>query len=432
MKKINIINLGCSKNLVDSEIVKGGLIGNNFQYVDDVEKAETVIINTCGFILSARKESIDMILEIAKMKQENKLEKLIVMGCLSERFEDELRKEIPEVDKYFGANKMSEVIKYLSSNRQKYDPIYSRSLMTKPHYAFLKISEGCSNKCSFCSIPIMRGKQGSRPLDEIIEEANYLVREKHIKELIVIAQDTTTYGYDLKDNVRLFDVLKELDRISKVKWIRLHYAHPDHFDKRIIDLISKAKRIIPYLDIPFQHVNEEILRKMNRQGNRETFTKLIREMRNKISKLILRTTFMVGFPGETEEQFLELYDFIKEVKFERLGVFKYSEEQDTFAEKYDDNIPEKVKEERYNKIMELQQKISLEFNKKLVGSTQTVLIDEYDKNSKVAYGRTYMDSPEIDNNVIIEKELNEGEFYNIKINDFMEYDLFGEKNSKIK
>ena len=431
MKKINIINLGCSKNLVDSEIVKGGLINNGFQYVNDVEKAEIVIINTCGFILSAREESIDTILEIAKMKQKNTLKKLIVVGCLAERFENELKTEIPEVDKYFGANQMSEVINYLSSNEQEYDPIYNRSLMTKPHYAFLKISEGCSNNCSFCSIPIMRGKQISRPLNEIIEEANYLVEKKNIKELVVIAQDTTTYGYDLKDNVRLFDVLRELDKVKKVKWIRLHYIHPDHFDKKIIGLISKAKRIIPYLDIPFQHANEEILRKMNRQGNAKIFTRLINKMRNEIPNLILRTTFIVGFPGETEEQFLELYDFIKEVKFERLGVFKYSEEQDTSAEKFDDNVSEKIKEKRYNKIMELQQKISLELNKKLVGTTQIVLIDEYDEKTKVAYGRTYMDSPEIDNNVIIEEELTEGKFYNIKINDFMEYDLFGEKFSKI-
>lgn len=432
MRKINIINLGCSKNLVDSEIVKGGLIDNDFQYVNDIEKAEIVIVNTCGFILSAREESIDTILEIVKMKQENKLKKVIVMGCLSDRFEQELSKEIPEVDKYFGANQMSEVINYLSSDNKKYDPIYNRSLMTKPHYAFLKISEGCSNNCSFCSIPIMRGKQISRPLNEIIEEANYLVEKKHIKELIVIAQDTTTYGYDLNENIRLFDVLKELDKISKVKWIRLHYTHPDHFDERIIELISKAKRIIPYIDIPFQHVNEEILKKMNRRGNANKFTKLVNKLRNRIPKLILRTTFIVGFPGETKGQFSELYNFINDVKFERLGVFKYSEEQDTAAEKFEDDISEKIKEERLNKIMKLQQKISLELNKKLVGTTQNVLIDEYDENSKVAYGRTYMDSPEIDNSVIIEEKLNEGKFYKIKINDYMEYDLFGEKILKIK
>ncbi len=427
MKKINIINLGCAKNLVDSEIVKGGLVDNEFQYVNNVEQAEIVIINTCGFILSARQESIDAIMEIVKMKQENKLKKVIVMGCLSDRFEQELKIAIPEVDKYFGTNQMSEVIKYLSSNNKKYEPIYNRSLMTKPHYAFIKISEGCSNNCSFCSIPIMRGKQVSRLINDILKEAKYLVEKKHIKELIVIAQDTTTYGYDLKENIRLFDVLKELDKISKVKWIRLHYTHPDHFDERIIDLISKAKRIIPYIDIPFQHVNEKILRKMNRKGNANKFKKLINKLRNRIPKLILRTTFIVGFPGETDEQFSELYNFIKEIKFERLGVFKYSEEQDTAAEKFEDDVSEKIKEERLNKIMKLQQKISLEFNKKLVGTTQNVLIDEYDKNSRVAYGRTYMDSPEIDNSVIIEKKLTEGEIYKIKINDYMEYDLFGEK-----
>jgi len=427
MKKINIINLGCSKNLVDSEIVKGGLISQNFQYENDVKKAQIVIINTCGFILSAREESIDTILEIAEMKKENILEKLIVMGCLTERFREELETEIPEVDKFFGANEMSKVIDYLLPDGKKYDSIYNRSLMTKPHYAFLKIAEGCSNNCSFCSIPIMRGKQISRPIDEIIEEAKYLTEKKNIKELVIIAQDTTTYGYDLDDNVRLYDVLSELDKIENVKWIRLHYTHPDHFDERIIELISKAKKIIPYLDIPFQHVNEEILRRMNRRGNAKIFTKLINKLRNEIPNLVLRTTFMVGFPGETEEQFLELYNFVKEIKFERLGVFTYSEEQDTIAEKYDDNISQKIKQKRYNKIMELQQKISLEFNEKLIGTTQVVLIDEYNKKTNTAFGRTYMDSPEIDNNVIIEEKLQESKFYEIKINDFVEYDLFGEK-----
>ncbi len=427
MKKINIINLGCSKNLVDSEIVKGGLISQNFQYENDVKEAQIVIINTCGFILSAREESIDTILEIAEMKKENILEKLIVMGCLTERFREEMETEIPEVDKFFGANEMSKVIDYLLPDGEKYDSVYNRSLMTKPHYAFLKIAEGCSNNCSFCSIPIMRGKQISRPIDEIIEEAKYLTEKKNIKELVIIAQDTTTYGYDLDDNVRLYDVLSELDKIENVKWIRLHYTHPDHFDERIIELMSKAKKIIPYLDIPFQHVNEEILRRMNRRGNAKIFTKLINKLRNEIPNLVLRTTFMVGFPGETEEQFLELYNFVKEIKFERLGVFTYSEEQDTIAEKYDDNISKKIKQKRYNKIMELQQKISLEFNEKLIGTTQVVLIDEYNKKTNTAFGRTYMDSPEIDNNVIIEEKLQESKFYEIKINDFVEYDLFGEK-----
>jgi ribosomal protein S12 methylthiotransferase len=422
MKKFNIISLGCSKNLVDSEEVKGLLLSGGFSYSETAEEAEVVIINTCGFILPAKEEGIDTILRAIKLKERGKIKSVIVMGCLSQRYREDLRKELPEVDAFFGVDEIKDVAKYLLHKDAIAAP---RSLMTPGHYAFLKIAEGCNNNCAYCAIPLIRGKQVSLKPEIILAEAKNLA-EQGVQELIVIAQDTTTYGWDLDKNTRLTGLLRSLDAMNAFKWIRLHYAHPAHFDTELIDVINGSKSILPYIDIPIQHIHSDMIRAMGRGKNGDHIRELIEKLRAEIPNLALRTTVMVGFPGETEEAFNELLAFVKEVRFDRLGGFTYSQEEGTPAVPLGDPIPEGIKTRRLEAIMNAQREISLEKNEALIGTKQEVLIDAYDKQSGDSYGRTFRDSPDIDNRVILPGEFKKGAFVTVEITDAVDYDLLGD------
>jgi ribosomal protein S12 methylthiotransferase len=422
MIKFNIISLGCSKNLVDSEEVKGLLLSGGFTYVEEAENSDVLIINTCGFILPAKEEGINTILQAIKLKENGQIKSVIVMGCLSQRYREELEKELPEVDAFFGVNEIQDVGRYLLHRDAIAAP---RSLMTPGHYAFLKIAEGCNNNCSYCAIPLIRGKQVSLKPEDILKDAENMAKQG-VKELIVIAQDTTTYGWDLGKDIRLPGLLKELDDMDAFPWIRLHYAHPAHFDPELIKVINESKSILPYIDIPIQHIHTDMIRAMKRGKDGEHIRELITKLRAEIPNLSLRTTVMVGFPGETDEAFNELLDFVKETRFDRLGGFTYSQEDGTPAVPLGDPIPEGIKQRRLEAIMSAQQEISLEKNQALIGTSQKVLIDTYDKVSGDSYGRTYRDSPDIDNRVIIPGELKKGEFVEIEITDAVDYDLLGE------
>lgn len=422
MKKFNIISLGCSKNLVDSEEVKGLLQTGGFSYVEKAEDSDVLIINTCGFILPAKEESINTILQAVKLKENGQIKSLVVMGCLSQRYMDELKHELPEVDAFFGVDEIPDVAKYLLHKDAIPAP---RSLMTPGHYAFLKIAEGCNNNCAYCAIPLIRGKQVSLTPDVILKDAENMAKQG-VKELIVIAQDTTTYGWDLEKEFRLPGLLKELDAMDAFPWIRLHYAHPAHFDPALIDVINQSKSILPYIDIPIQHINTEQIRAMKRGKDGEHIRALIGKLRAEIPDLALRTTVMVGFPGETDEAFEELLDFVKETRFDRLGGFTYSQEEGTPAVPLGDPIPEGIKQRRLEAIMTAQQEISLEKNQALIGTNQKVLIDVYDNATGDSYGRTFRDSPDIDNRVIIPRELKKGEFADVEITDAVDYDLLGD------
>ena len=422
MKKFNIISLGCSKNLVDSEEVKGLLLSGGFKYVDVAEESDILIINTCGFILPAKEEGINTILQAIKLKENGQIKSVIVMGCLSQRYREELEKELPEVDAFFGVNEIQDVGRYLLHRDAIAAP---RSLMTPGHYAFLKIAEGCNNNCAYCAIPLIRGKQVSLKPVDILRDAENLAKQG-VKELIVIAQDTTTYGWDLDKDVRLPKLLRDLDAMNVFPWIRLHYAHPAHFDRELIDVINNSKSILPYIDIPIQHINTDQIRAMKRGKDGDHIRKLITELRIGIPNLALRTTVMVGFPGETEEAFQELLDFVKETRFDRLGGFTYSQEDGTPAVPLGDPIPEGIKQRRLEAIMSAQQEISLEKNQALIGTKQQILIDTYDPVSGDSYGRTYRDSPDIDNRVIIPGKLKKGEFVEVEISDAVDYDMIAE------
>ena len=385
-----------------------------------------LIINTCGFILPAKEESINTILQAVKLKENGQIKSLVVMGCLSQRYMEELKHELQEVDAFFGVDEISDVAKYLLHKDAIAAP---RSLMTPGHYAFLKIAEGCNNNCAYCAIPLIRGKQVSLTPETILKDAENMVKQG-VKELIVIAQDTTTYGWDLGKDVRLTGLLQVLDAMDAFPWIRLHYAHPAHFDPALIDVINKSKNILPYIDIPIQHINTEQIRAMKRGKDGEHIRTLITKLRKEIPNIALRTTVMVGFPGETDEAFNELLDFVKETRFDRLGGFTYSQEEGTPAVPLGDPIPEGIKQKRLEAIMSVQQEISLEKNQSLIGSTQKVLIDVYDKTTGDSYGRTFRDSPDIDNRVIIPRELKKGEFYDVEITDAVDYDLLGDVESK--
>lgn len=422
MKKFNIISLGCSKNLVDSEEVKGLLLSGGFKYIDVAEKSELVIINTCGFILPAKEEGINTILQAIKLKESGQIKSVIVMGCLSQRYREELEKELPEVDAFFGVDEIKQVARYLLHRDAIAAP---RSLMTPGHYAFLKIAEGCNNNCAYCAIPLIRGQQLSLKPEIILKEAENLAKQG-VKELIVIAQDTTTYGWDLGKDVRLKKLLRDLDAMNAFPWIRLHYAHPAHFDLELIKVINESKSILPYIDIPIQHIHTDMIRAMKRGKDGDHIRELITKLRAEIPNLALRTTVMVGFPGETDEAFDELLDFVKETRFDRLGGFTYSQEEGTPAVPLGDPIPEGIKQKRLEAIMTAQQEISFEKNQALIGTKQEVLIDTYDSVSGDSYGRTFRDSPDIDNRVIISGELKKGEFVEVEITDAVDYDLLAE------
>lgn len=421
-QKVNFVSLGCAKALVDSEKLLGALKNTNFSVVDDPEKADSMVINTCGFIDIARQESIDTILHAAKLKKEGKIGKLIVMGCLSERYPQELSSEIPEVDYFFGSNDHTKIMQFLTGKEYAQDdPIFLRSILTPEHYAYIKIAEGCDNGCSFCSIPIMRGLQKSRSIDSILWEAEKLL-EQGIKELLVIAQDTTSYGWDLKPKQYLGDLISELDNLN-FEWIRIHYAHPAHLSKKIIQSMADSKNVCSYLDMPIQHASDPILKSMRRGLNSNGIKKRIQLLREAIPDIRIRTTLIAGYPGETNEDFKKMLSFVEEVQFDRLGVFTYSEEDGTLAKNLKDDIPINVKNDRKAQIMDLQADISNEKNQSMIGKTLKVLVD--DVGEKHSVGRTEYDSPEIDNIVNINQALKIGQFYNIKIESANEFELIG-------
>lgn len=421
-QKLNMISLGCAKALVDSELLLGGLKNAQFDITQEPEEADTIVVNTCGFLDIAREESIETILQAAELKKSGNLKQLVVMGCLSERFPEELAKEIPEVDRFFGSKNIHQVTSFLTGkDYAKDDPLFYRSLMTPGHYAYLKIAEGCDNGCSFCSIPLMRGLQKSRPIDSIMWEAEKLV-DQGIKEMLVIAQDSTSYGWDLTPKVYLSDLIKELDTLD-IEWIRLHYAHPAHLSQRIIDAMANSKKVCRYLDMPIQHGSDKILKSMRRGLGKDGIRDRVLRLREAIPDIRIRTTVIVGYPGETDDEFKQLYDFIEEMEFDRLGIFTYSEEEGTLAEALKDDVPTDVKHERKVEIMDLQANISSEKNNAMVGATLTVLVDK--SGDTVSVGRTEFDSPEIDNIVHIKGVVKKGEFVDVKIDSSNEFELIG-------
>ena len=425
-KKINIITLGCSKNLVDSEVLMGQLKANNVSVTHQSdENANIIIINTCGFIEDAKQESIDTIFQFVEAKKNGIIEKVFVMGCLSERYKSTLKNEIPEVDGFFGVNELPEIIDAIGAKYNK-GQIENRIITTPSHYAYLKISEGCDRKCSFCAIPLIRGKHISKPIEVIVSEAKSLV-SKGVKELILIAQDLTYYGVDIYKKQKLAQLIIELEKIQGVEWIRLHYTYPASFPDDVLDVISKSTKVCSYIDIPLQHISDNILKSMKRGITADGTRKLIDKIRRKIPKIAIRTTMMVGYPRETDKDFSELIDFIQKYKFERLGVFTYSAEEDTFADILNDDVPKLLKKQRADKIMEIQEKISFELNNQKVGKIFKVLIDREEGNYYI--GRTEFDSPEVDNEVLVKKddfEIIPGNFYFVKIIKADYFDLYGQ------
>ncbi len=425
-EKINIITMGCSKNLVDSEVLLGQLQANGMEAVHEEEAsdAKTVIINTCGFIDNAKEESINTILDYTGRKAVGEIDRVIVTGCLSQRYGAELSQEIPEVDAYFGTQDLPELLESLGAD-YKHELIGERNTVTDAHYAYLKIAEGCNRPCSFCAIPLMRGKHRSRTIEQLIEETAFLV-SKGIKELILIAQDLTYYGIDIYGKRRLADLLNHLADVEGLHWIRLHYAYPSGFPVDILPVMRERKNICNYLDIPLQHISDTVLKNMRRGINRQRTLDLIRRIREEVPNITLRTTLLTGHPGETAEDHEQLKDFIAETRFDRLGVFTYSHEEGTYAgNQYVDLIPEEIKELRRDEIMEIQQEISLEKNRNKIGKTYLTLVDRKEEGYFV--GRTEQDSPEVDNEVMIySNQLQIGEFYPIVIRDALEYDLIGE------
>ena len=427
MKKINVITLGCAKNRVDSEHIAAQLAAVGYEIVFDSDRtdAKVVVINTCGFIGDAKQESIDTILNAVVAKNEGLIERLFVIGCLSERYADELRAEIPEVDDYFGARDLSGVVKALGA---EYDiTSTARELSTPKHYAYLKISEGCNWRCGYCAIPGIRGKHTSVPMDQLLAEAEELVA-KGVKEIMVIAQDTTYYGVDLYGKRCLAELLEKLCRIEGLEWIRLHYAYPTDFPQEVIDTMAREPKICKYLDIPLQHISDNQLSLMHRRHTKAEAIDLLARLRKAMPDMAIRTTLLVGYPNESAEDFAELCDFVREQRFERLGVFPYSEEEGTFsAERLSDNVPERVKNYRAEEIMRIQADISLDKNSERIGRVERVIVDERRGDYYIA--RSQYDSPEVDEEIYIEasgKRLFRGRFYNVRITDADQYDLFAQ------
>ena len=424
--KINVITLGCSKNVYDSEVLMGQLKSNNKNVVHEKE-GNIVVINTCGFIDNAKQQSIDTILENVKKKKEGKVDKVFVTGCLSERYKPDLIKEIPDVDEYFGTTEMPSLLKHLGAD-YKNELIGERLLTTPKNYAYLKISEGCDRPCSFCAIPLMRGKHKSISIEDLIKEAT-LLANKGIKELILIAQDSTYYGLDLYKKRALSELLKELVKVKGIEWIRLHYAFPNGFPLDVLDTIKKEPKICNYIDIPLQHISNKILKSMKRGSSMEKINNLLSNFRKIVPGIAIRTTLIVGYPGETKEDFEILKQWVKDTKFDRLGCFTYSHEENTVAYDLEDNIPQKIKNERLNEIMEIQSQISWQLNQAKIGKIFKVLIDR--KRGEYYVGRTQFDSPDVDNEVLINAKSNflrVGEYVNAKIIEASDFDLYAEVN----
>lgn len=427
MKKVNIISLGCSKNLVDTELLLKQLVKAGYEVAVDAEKeeADIVIINTCGFIGDAKEESVNTILEQVRRKTDGEVDRILVMGCLSQRYKSELEVEIPEVDAYFGKFDWKGILNYLGNSYD--ETIRNQRLLTTPsHYAYLKIAEGCNRTCSYCAIPIMTGKYQSREMEEILEECRNLVKNG-VKELLVMAQDLTYYGTDLYGENKLAELISRMADIEGVVWIKLHYAYPAGFPVEILKVMRERENVCNYLDIALQHCSDSMLQIMRRGVSKEQTISLVDKIRKEVPGIFLRTTLMAGHPGETEKDFEELCAFVREMKFERLGVFAYSHEEDTYCDKYyKDDVPLKVKKRRTEKIMEIQREISREVNDSMIGKTMRVLIDRKEEDYYI--GRTEYDSPEVDPEVLIhsDKLLKIGEFYDVKITGAYDYDLTGE------
>jgi len=424
--KINVITLGCSKNTWDSEVLMGQLQANHLNVAHEqiVNKGDTVVINTCGFIDRAKQESIDTILEWAKAKEKGKINKLVVMGCLSERYKDELVAEIPQVDAFFGTRELPQVLKSLGAD-YKHELIGERLLSTPTHFAYFKIAEGCNRPCSFCAIPLMRGGHVSTPIEELVTNAKFLARNG-TKELILIAQELTYYGIDIYGKRRLDDLLRALSDVEGIEWIRLQYAYPSQFPMEMIDVMKERSNICNYLDMPLQHISDNVLKSMRRGiSSRKTY-ELIDQIRQKMPEICLRTTMLLGHPGEKEDDFEQLVEFVEKTKFDRLGVFQYSHEENTHAGTLVDDVSAEIKEERSERLMDVQRDISMQKNLEKIGNTYKVLIDRIEGGNWV--GRTEFDSPEVDNEVLIpatETYARIGDFCDVKITDAMEYDLFG-------
>ncbi|WP_452602351.1 30S ribosomal protein S12 methylthiotransferase RimO [Pontimicrobium sp. MEBiC06410] len=422
--KINVITLGCSKNVYDSEVLMGQLKASGKEVVHE-EEGNIVVINTCGFINNAKEESVNTILEYMHKKEEGEVDKVFVTGCLSERYKPDLQKEIPNVDQYFGTTELPGLLKALGAD-YKHELIGERLTTTPKNYAYLKIAEGCDRPCSFCAIPLMRGKHKSTPIEDLVTEAEKLAANG-VKELILIAQDLTYYGLDLYKKRNLAELLENLVKVEGIEWIRLHYAFPTGFPMDVLDLMNREPKICNYLDIPLQHISDSILKSMRRGTTKEKTTKLLKAFRAAVPDITIRTTLIVGYPGETEEDYQTLKEWVKEMRFERLGCFTYSHEENTHAFNLEDNVPQEVKQERANEIMEIQSQISWELNQEKIGQQFKVVIDR--KEGEYFIGRTESDSPDVDNEVLIEASktyLKTGEFANVKITDAADFDLYAE------
>jgi ribosomal protein S12 methylthiotransferase len=442
--KFNIVSLGCARNLVDSEVMAGLLNRNNYEIVRQPADADIVLVNTCGFIGPAKEESIDTILDMSRLKEEGKIKKLVVAGCLSQRYPDELAKELPEVDLFIGTGEVPRIAEILreheanSSHRQfvgipsyLYDHSTPRLRSTASYTAFLKVSEGCDHKCAFCIIPQLRGPHRSRSIESVVKEAVSLA-QNGVKEINLIAQDLTAYGRDRKDGSTLHGLLREMAQIEEIQWIRLLYAYPNFLDEALLEVIRDSNKICKYIDIPFQHVSRSLLQRMRRGKSGSAVREAVVRLREAIPGLTLRTSLIVGFPGETEANFSELLDFVDETRFERLGVFKYSEEEGTVAARMGDRVVEEEKERRWQEIMDLQSTISRKKNEALIGTIQRVMIDEIDREFGKLSGRTQAHAPEVDGAVFIDRgdapdEMTPGQMVDVKILKALDYDLIGEK-----
>ena len=426
--RVNVITLGCSKNIHDSEVLMGQLKGNNMNVVHEAEKLasdDIIVINTCGFIDNAKQESIDTILQFSELKEQGKVGKVIVTGCLSERYKPELEAEITNVDAFFGTNDLQNLLTSIGAD-YKHELLGERLLTTPSHFSYFKIAEGCNRPCSFCAIPLMRGKHVSKPIEDLVKEAKFLAKNG-TKELILIAQDLTYYGLDLYNKRNLADLLRNLSDVDGIEWIRLQYAYPSGFPMDILDVMNERSNICNYLDMPLQHITDTMLQSMRRGTTKQKTLDLVNSIRDRVPEIAMRTTLICGYPGETEHDFQEMKDWVAETKFDRLGCFTYSHEEKTHAHLLNDDVPEDVKQQRVEAIMDIQQGISFNINQQKIGKTFKVLVDR--KDGDYFIGRTEFDSPEVDNEVLIDAKIdyaNIGSFVNVKIDRAEDFDLYGQ------
>ncbi|MCM4154518.1 30S ribosomal protein S12 methylthiotransferase RimO [Gramella sp. AN32] len=428
--RINVVTLGCSKNVYDSEVLMGQLKANNKDVVHE-EDGNIVVINTCGFIDNAKEQSVNTILEFVEKKEQGEVDKVFVTGCLSERYKPDLQKEIPNVDQYFGTTELPGLLKALEAD-YKHELLGERLTTTPKNYAYLKIAEGCDRPCSFCAIPLMRGKHRSTPIENLVKEAEHLAANG-VRELILIAQDLTYYGLDIYKKRNLAELLENLIKVEGIDWIRLHYAFPTGFPLDVLDVMKREPKICNYLDIPLQHISDDLLKSMRRGTTHKKTTDLLKKFREIVPGMAIRTTLIVGYPGETEAHFQELKEWVQEMRFERLGCFTYSHEENTHAYNLVDDVPQAIKQERANEIMEIQSQISWELNQQKIGKIFKVIVDRKEGNYFI--GRTEHDSPDVDNEVLIDATeiyLKTGEFYDIRINDAADFDLYGEPAEQVE